>query len=186
MTTGASGAATAVDPPQVRLWTPRGFRDDPWNHVGDAREALAGDRPSIVPLVAYLALDEDARAAASGRLGVLIAPGEALDAILPHLARLPLIALAFPAFTDGRSYSKAYLLRARHGYAGTIRATGDVLIDQIPLMVRAGFDAFEVSGETTLRRLGQNRPGGIAFLYQPGVPGAPAGERYSWRRRAEG
>ncbi len=60
--------------------------------------------------------------------------GDALDALLPHLRHLPLVALAFPAFNDGRSYSKAELLRTRHGYRGEIRATGDVPIDQVAQM----------------------------------------------------
>lgn len=182
---GASETA-AIEGRDTRLWTPRGFCDDAWSHVENADEALAGNSRAILPLAAYLALDDSARVATSGRLGVLIAPGEALEPVIPHLEDLPLIALAFPAFADGRSYSKAQLLRTRYRYAGTIRATGDVLIDQIPLMTRTGFDAFEVGNETAIRRLEQHRPGGIPYLYQPSALGAPAGERFSWRRRAAG
>jgi uncharacterized protein (DUF934 family) len=47
--------------------------------------------------------------------------------------------LHFPAFTDGRAYSQAFLLRRRLGFKGEIRATGDVLVDQLPLMARSGF-----------------------------------------------
>lgn len=49
------------------------------------------------------------------------------------------IDLHFPSFTDGRAHSQAYLLRRRLGFAGEIRATGDVLVDQIPLLARNGF-----------------------------------------------
>ena len=49
------------------------------------------------------------------------------------------IELQFPKFTDGRAYSQAVLLRRRHGFAGDIRATGDVLIDQLLPMARSGF-----------------------------------------------
>lgn len=48
--------------------------------------------------------------------------------------------LQFPAFTDGRAFSQAFLLRRRIGFKGEIRATGDVLIDQLPQMQRTGFD----------------------------------------------
>ena len=50
------------------------------------------------------------------------------------------IDLYFPKFTDGRAYSQAFLLRRRLGFQGEIRATGDVLIDQLVSMSRTGFD----------------------------------------------
>jgi len=165
-----------------RLWTEAGFRDDEWVHVEHAAEALDGNRRAILPLAAYVGLDESVREAAAGRLGVLVAPGEPLDALLPHLAKLPLVALAFPAFNDGRSYSKAELLRSRHGYRGAVRASGDVLIDQMPLMLRTGFTEFEVTNETALRRLVEGRLGGIPFHYQPASKAGTAGAGYSWRR----
>lgn len=51
------------------------------------------------------------------------------------------IELAFPKFTDGRAYSQAYLLRRRRKFAGDIRATGDVLVDQLVQMQRTGFSS---------------------------------------------
>ena len=51
------------------------------------------------------------------------------------------IDLHFPKFTDGRAYSQAFLLRRRLGFKGEIRATGDVLIDQLVSMARTGLDA---------------------------------------------
>ena len=49
------------------------------------------------------------------------------------------VELHFPKFTDGRAFSQAVLLRRRFGFAGDIRATGDVLIDQLVQMARSGF-----------------------------------------------
>lgn len=49
------------------------------------------------------------------------------------------VELDFPKFTDGRAFSQAVLLRRRFGFAGDIRATGDVLIDQLVQMARSGF-----------------------------------------------
>jgi uncharacterized protein (DUF934 family) len=49
------------------------------------------------------------------------------------------VALHFPKFTDGRAFSQAFLLRRRLGFGGTIRATGEVLVDQLLQMQRAGF-----------------------------------------------
>jgi len=51
------------------------------------------------------------------------------------------IDLNFPKFADGRAFSQAFLLRRRLGFKGEIRATGDVLIDQLVQMQRSGFDA---------------------------------------------
>lgn len=53
------------------------------------------------------------------------------------------IELHFPKFTDGRAYSQARLLRERLGYTGELRATGVVLRDQLPFLLRCGFDSFE-------------------------------------------
>jgi uncharacterized protein (DUF934 family) len=57
-----------------------------------------------------------------------------------NLAGITRIDLQFPAFTDGRAYSQAFLLRRRLRFAGELRATGDVLIDQLVQMQRTGFD----------------------------------------------
>ncbi len=56
------------------------------------------------------------------------------------LAGIDRIDLHFPKFTDGRAYSQAFLLRRRLGFTGELRATGDVLIDQLVQMERTGFD----------------------------------------------
>jgi uncharacterized protein (DUF934 family) len=58
-----------------------------------------------------------------------------------NLADVARIDLNFPKFTDGRAYSQAFLLRRRLGFQGELRATGDVLIDQLVQMQRSGFDS---------------------------------------------
>jgi uncharacterized protein (DUF934 family) len=64
-----------------------------------------------------------------------------VDTLLTELATADAVELHFPKFTDGRAYSQAVQLRRRHGYAGEIRATGDVLIDQLLQMQRTGFSS---------------------------------------------
>jgi uncharacterized protein (DUF934 family) len=56
-----------------------------------------------------------------------------------RLAGIRAVVLQFPRFTDGRAFSQAFLLRRRLGFTGDIRATGDVLIDQLLQMQRSGF-----------------------------------------------
>jgi uncharacterized protein (DUF934 family) len=172
--------------PTPRLWTPEGFRPDAWTHAGSA-EALAGAGSVILPLAAYLELEAGERKGARARLGVQLAPAEGVEALEPYLADLPLVALAFPNFSDGRSFSKAELLRSRLGYRGILRATGQVLVDQLPHMLRLGFNQFEVSNPVLLRRLEEGHIGGLPLAYQPTAEKAPEpvpalGQGYSWRR----
>jgi uncharacterized protein (DUF934 family) len=62
----------------------------------------------------------------------------AIEVCLNDVQRIDLV---FPKFTDGRAFSQAYLLRRRLGFKGDIRATGDVLIDQLVQMQRSGFSS---------------------------------------------
>ncbi|MGN8000616.1 DUF934 domain-containing protein [Sphingomonas sp. 22176] len=77
----------------------------------------------------------------SNATAVRIEAGEDARALLPHLDRIALVEVSFPSFRDGRGYSSARILREA-GYKGELRAQGDVLVDQIPLMRRCGFDSF--------------------------------------------
>ncbi len=72
---------------------------------------------------------------------VRIEPGDDARVLIPFLDRLALIEVNFPAYTDGRGYSAARILREA-GYTGELRAVGDVLIDQLSHMRRCGFDAY--------------------------------------------
>jgi uncharacterized protein (DUF934 family) len=77
----------------------------------------------------------------SGKVGVRLRSSEAPEDIVA-LQQLPLIAIEFPSFTDGRGYSNARLLRDRFHYRGELRAVGDVLRDQLFYMARCGIDSF--------------------------------------------
>lgn len=87
----------------------------------------------VVPLADFLGT--------TNATAVRIEPADDARALLPHLDRIALVEVAFPAFRDGRGYSSARILREA-GYKGELRAEGDVLTDQVPLMVRCGFDSF--------------------------------------------
>jgi uncharacterized protein (DUF934 family) len=82
--------------------------------------------------------------AGRARLGIRLRSDEPPELIVRDLEHFTMIALEFPAFRDGRAYSYARLLRERYGFAGELRAVGDVLRDQLHLMLRAGFNAFEL------------------------------------------
>jgi len=74
-------------------------------------------------------------------VGVLLPNTADVETIAADLPRLALVALEFPKWVDGRAYSQAHVLRARLRYAGEIRATGEVLVDMMPLLQRCGVDA---------------------------------------------
>ena len=82
--------------------------------------------------------------ARDGGLGVWLDSDEEAEELGEDVANFQVIALNFPAFTDGRSYSNARLLRDRYGYKGELRAIGDVLRDQLFYLHRCGFDAFAI------------------------------------------
>ncbi len=96
------------------------------------RDDVAHDEPAVT-LDAFLGQ--------SNATAVRIEAGDDARLLLPHIDRLALVEVSFPKFRDGRGYSAGRILREA-GYAGELRAEGDVLVDQIPLMRRCGFDSF--------------------------------------------
>jgi uncharacterized protein (DUF934 family) len=94
------------------------------------------DEPVADPAITVDSFGEQSNAAA-----VRLEPGDDARDLLPFLDRIRLVEVNFPAFTDGRGYSAARILREA-GYEGELRAVGDVLIDQLSHMRRCGFDSF--------------------------------------------
>jgi uncharacterized protein (DUF934 family) len=85
-------------------------------------------------------IPSDTAAAAPAGLQVIALANDADPGTLA-LQGVERIELNFPKFTDGRAFSQAYLLRRRLGFTGDIRATGDVLVDQLLQMQRTGFSS---------------------------------------------
>lgn len=92
-------------------------------------------------MVDHAAVTVDAALDQTNATAVRIEPSDDARVLLPFLDRLALIEVNFPAFTDGRGYSAARILREA-GYTGELRAVGDVGVDQLSHMRRCGFDAF--------------------------------------------
>ncbi|WLR94192.1 DUF934 domain-containing protein [Shinella zoogloeoides] len=165
----------------TKIWNESGFvADDPW--IIETEETKAGsNEKALLGLGDFLAKVSETDETG---LGVVINPADDVRKLEGHLDRLALVAVAFPAFSDGRAFSHASLLRSRLGFTGEVRAVGDVLIDQIPLMLRCGIDSFSVSNATALKRLAENRLPGIDNHYQPTARPSQDVGSYSWRRRA--
>jgi uncharacterized protein (DUF934 family) len=169
----------------MALWRREGFVENLWTEVADADVVPASG--AIVVSAKRWSAEREALNGRADPVGVSIAAArEAVDQ-LGEVASRPLVVLNFAKFADGRAFSYAELLRERHGFAGELRAGGDVLLDEIPLMLRCGFDSFEVVNEPTLRALKRGHLPGVSRFYQPSVePGEiPAGTRPWLRRRVE-
>ena len=151
----------------MAYFTKNAFADDPW-------------AARTIPTIAEL---REIGPNGPSPLGVRLDPGFAVESLGDLLPSLALIVIAFPSFTDGRGYSMGWLLRDRLGYKGELRATGDILFDEMQFMLRCGFDAFEIIDPSTLTMLRNGRRPAFDRFYQPGLdPEVPVGTR-PWARR---
>ncbi len=124
--------------------------DDRWTLLREAASIAEVPRTeaAIVPLALWLAERESLRARAD--IGVWVGPADEPGSLAADCPALPLIAVDFPQFSDGRGYSTARLLRERYRFDGELRAIGDVLRDQLYYLAQCGFNAFAVRGDRDL------------------------------------
>ena len=164
------------------LWKDGAFAEDPWRIVDDDAP-LPPEAAAIVSLARWRK-EQAALRERSAPLGLLIPPGENWSDVLPDLYRFRVIAVTIPKYADGRVFSIARLLRQRDGFTGEIRAVGDYIVDQIPLMRRVGIDAFFLTDPTTIRALEKGEWPEVKNYLQPVDDHAevPAGTR-PWARR---
>jgi len=127
--------------------------DDGWRLIRGANAGdfadVSDDGDLIVPLSFWQARTTQLQQR-KGRVGVWLDSHEDPALLSAVAANLPLIAVNFPQFTDGRGYSIGRLLRERYGFKGELRAIGDVLRDQIFYMARCGFNAFAVRADKNI------------------------------------
>lgn len=119
---------------------------DAWPAAGDTVAPNGG--PALLTWEQWTA-SRDAWPLAA-RVGVLLPNTIDVESLHADLARWSLVALQFPKWTDGRAYTQARLLRARLRYEGEVRATGEVLVDMLPLLQRSGFDAVQLRVDQSL------------------------------------
>jgi uncharacterized protein (DUF934 family) len=167
----------------MAVWRDGGFVDDVWTTLADGDPVPP--HGAIVVSAARWAAERDVLAVRRDPVGVSIVAGKDAVAQLQEAASRPLVVLNFAKFADGRAFSYSELLRERFGFEGELRASGDVLLDEIPLMRRCGFDSFEIVNEPTLKALKRGHEPGVTLFYQPSVERdeAPAGTRPWLRRR---
>ena len=125
----------------------RNIVEDNWLHLDDETELVAGD---ITVSLERWQEQHDTLSQHQAGLGLRLTGDDPLEEIVPDLAGFSLIVLVFPAFTDGRCYSFARLLRDRYDYEGEIRAQGDILHDQLFYMEQCGINSFELANENRI------------------------------------
>lgn len=115
--------------------------DNEWQIANDI-EAPLGEGNLLVSLEIWEA-HKDALLARPA-IGLWLKNDQSLDDIANELENFAVIAIDFPSFMDGRGFSIARLLRDRYRYGGEVRATGDVIRDQLCYLRRSGFNAFDM------------------------------------------
>ncbi|WP_333823773.1 DUF934 domain-containing protein [Pinisolibacter sp.] len=153
------------------------FVADRWTVVAD--DASLPEGPIFVSLARWRR-DADRLVSRGQPIGLMIDPADRLDDVVADLPRFAAIAVRFAKFADGRGYSIARLLRERHGFAGELRAVGDILLDQVAHYFRVGFDTLAIDHAPTRDRLLAGTPVCLPLHYQPAtepatapVPGRP-------------
>lgn len=132
----------------MRIIKDRHIVEDDWQHVEDGAPLPEGK--VIVTLSRWKAEKDQLIGRRNSGLGIQLASSEHAEEIAADLDNFEVVALDFPSFRDGRAFTTARLLRDRYGYKGELRATGDVLRDQIFFMHRVGFDSFEVRADRSI------------------------------------
>ncbi len=105
---------------------------------------------------------------ASVPAGITLGNTVDIEALAGDLAHFGLVVLHFPKWVDGRAYTQARLLRARYRFRGEVRATGDVLVDMVPLLARTGFSQAQMRADQKLE-VAQRALGFFAGHYQGDV-----------------
>ena len=152
---------------------------DHWQRLADGDPLPELDALPVLVSTTRAEQDRALLDARPGRWGVWISGDAEPEPIVERFGDRPLIAVVVAKFGDGRYFSLGRLLRERHGFAGELRAVGNVLPDQLYFMRRCGYGSFELQAgkslETGLRTLAQ-----FTVAYQ----GAADDPRPLYRRRA--
>jgi uncharacterized protein (DUF934 family) len=152
----------------MRIIKDNAIVEDGWVHV--PADAALADVPTgdvIVPLKLWQA-EKDALLKRTGKTGVRLESDDLAEELAGDLENIPLVAINFPIYRDGRGFSQARILRDRYGYKSELRAVGDVLKDQIFYMHRVGFNAFEVRADRSIEDALKSLHD-FSVTYQPAV-----------------
>ena len=122
--------------------------DNTWHFIArdaDLAEAIDDTGDQILVHIALWQEHKDELSASHKSIGVWLDSDDDAYDLAYDVGELPLIAVNFPVFKDGRSFSNAAILRERLSFTGELRAIGDVLRDQLFYMKKCGINSYELS-----------------------------------------
>lgn len=143
--------------------------EDTWQRIAKD-DAVPTSGNVFVSLETWQA-EKDALTSRQDSVGIWVNGEVDFDALVEASKSVSAIALHFDKFADGRSYSHAYLLRTRHGFEGQLRATGDVLRDQMFYYQRVGFDVLDIREDKDIVAAVESLRD-FSVKYQPSADGA--------------
>ncbi|SDR16135.1 DUF934 domain-containing protein [Pseudovibrio sp. Tun.PSC04-5.I4] len=155
---------------------------DCWSYIADD-EVLPREGKLILSLPRFLAEQQELKQS-NLSLGVVLRAGEKAEELASYLDVLELVAVDFPSFADGRSFSAARILRDSLGFGGEIRAVGPFILDQIGFMARCGITSYALDNPRLRADLEAGNLNEVTAYTQPvfARKEAPAGTR-PWTRR---
>ena len=168
------------------LWKDGAFITDDWA-LPEVGESPVRNEKAFLTFADALALLEEGASLPSS-LGVLVGADDDVNKLAEYLDLIEAVAIDFPGFGDGRGFSSARLLRERYGFRGDIRAVGNYILDQMPLLSRCGVSSFLVTSEKVKAGLLRGEWPEVTTYYQPvaGDEALPAGQGRPWLRRKAG
>ena len=156
------------------------IRPDDWVVVprpADGESLDIPEQPALIPADLWLAGKEHFED--RDDIGVWLDSHEEPEILAGVVNELPMIAVNFPKFSDGRGYSIARLLRERLSYRNELRAVGDVLLDQLQFMKRCGFDTYVLRADKDI-----NKAARCLNFFTQGYQAATDTDEPLFRRRA--
>ena len=156
------------------------IRPDDWVVVprpADGESLDIPEQPALIPADLWLAGKEHFED--RDDIGVWLDSHDEPEILAGVVNELPVIAVNFPKFSDGRGYSIARLLRERLSYRNELRAVGDVLLDQLQFMKRCGFDTYVLRADKDI-----NKAARCLNFFTQGYQAATDTDEPLFRRRA--
>ena len=156
------------------------IRQDDWVVVprpADGESLDVPEQPALIPADLWMAGKEHFED--RDDIGVWLDSHDEPEILAGVVNELPVIAVNFPKFSDGRGYSIARLLRERLSYRNELRAVGDVLLDQLQFMKRCGFDTYVLRADKDI-----NKAARCLNFFTQGYQAATDTDEPLFRRRA--
>lgn len=147
------------------IWKTGSFHTDSFQTFEEGMERT-GDL-----IITYPEFTEHDWSSHEGKLGLSVHASDDIEAIAATLDAFDLVVVNFPAFSDGRAFSIARLIRDKYQFSGEIRAKGAYILDQMPILQRCGVTTFEISSEAVKAGLERGAWPDVPRYYQFALDG---------------